>query len=211
MGLVNVNNKWPTGRKGMWTMPVETFECEETATEEIEESTEARELIERLGLDGQKQLNSPDQKGRFPYRLMTAEEEFVYRIICPKETKLGAYADSPIPLRVLQVASHANELFDKIVVWHRASPAIKDPVLVGYKKNPTRSWHDGDLFILARWGEILEEWPMLLKTAMAAWRESYRGQLVEIKSQVASKLIESENASLAQAIKLGSRPVFSAA
>lgn len=151
-------------------MQVETFECQETAAEPIEACEEAVRLAESLGLEGQLSLVKREQEAkptRSPYREMTGDEEFVYRILCPDERKATEYAASPMPLRILQVLAHAREcgMFDDIVVWDRTSAAVKDPVLVGVKKDPAQTWRRIN-FILARWGEHLESFPILLRDAL---------------------------------------------
>lgn len=157
-------------------MSVETFECTETASEPIEMAEEAISLIESLGLDGQRELVRPREgqaRGeRFPYREMTDEEEFVYRVLCPEAYPIKEYSRSPIPVRVLQVAAHAQEFFDSIVVWDKASADTKDPVLVGIRKVDSREHN----YILARWGNELDEWPAMLKQALDKHRQSLKAQ-----------------------------------
>jgi hypothetical protein len=150
-------------------MPVETFECQETAAEEVEQSEEALRLIEELGLDGQKTLLQVETPVRMPYPQATAEQEFVYRVLCPTVSKLSDYRRTPIPLRVLQIASHAMDQFETLQVWDAASSAIKDPVLVGLKPHPQWSWQK-EVYLLARWGEELENYGTLLKNALARKR-----------------------------------------
>jgi hypothetical protein len=158
-------------------MLVETYECQETAAEPIEASEEAVRLIEELGLAGQKAMLTPGTEkvpapGRLPYSQATAEQIFVFRVLCPRDYKLKDYNRTPIPLRVLQIASHAQSLgfFDELVVWDATSADEKDPVLVGLKKNAQWTWQN-DSYLLARWGEELESWPTLLKRALAKKRE----------------------------------------
>lgn len=175
-------------------MLVETFECEETKDETPEMSEAAIAIIESMGLSGQARLvgrtsdglgDEMNKPARCPYRKMTAEEAFVYGTLCPAKTKLRDFGEGPIPLRVLQVAAHANGLgmFDELVVWHVAGPAVKDPVLVGMKKHPTNTWTH-EPFILARWGDVLDEYPAMLKAAMARWRENMKATLAEIRGEV---------------------------
>lgn len=175
---------------GMATL-VETFECGETASEPIEATEEAIAIMESLGLDGQKSLISPKKDDGFarrcPYREITAEERFVYRILCPVESRLKDYSGSPVPLRVLQIAAHAESLaiFEGgLHVWDRASVTIKDPILVGYTKNPSYTWLKGTCFILARWGEELETFATLLKRATAAKREQLKHEAQRLVSAV---------------------------
>src|SRR6476646_5054923 len=95
---------------------VETFEAApigcgtQPELEEIQ-SPEAQALIEELDLGGQKSLIRDRDVGEGetvatinPYRVMTLEEERVYRAICPAVTRLERFDAGPIPLRILQVA-----------------------------------------------------------------------------------------------------------
>lgn len=188
-------------------MLVETYECEETKSEEPEAAAEAVALIERLELEGQLSLSSQKPGERFPYRKMDSEEQFVYGVICPKRTPLKKYADGAIPLRVLQVAAHAVHFFDKdLEVWHKDTPAVKDPVLVGLKMNPN-GWGEPERFILARWGGVLEEWPALLKAAMATWKSHTRDSLGKLKSEIDSTLASIDSMGISGAMKF-KKPEF---
>ena len=157
-------------------MKVETFECEETRAEHPEVAAEAVALIESLGLKGQASLVKAATDGkagtRSPYREATAEEVGVYKALCPQVYALRDYARSSIPLRVLQVCAHADslDLFDKIEVWDRESVQVKDPVAVGVKGNEwdSQNYH---VYLLARWGEELEEFPALRRKAIEVKRE----------------------------------------
>lgn len=161
-------------------MLVETYECHETAAEPIEACEEAVRLMMELGCDGQQELLKTDANDivrRLPYREMTADEDFVYSVLCPVKVQLSRYRSSPIPLRVLQVAAHAKatEQFDELLVWDRGTAAEKDPVLVGMKPdpaNPTYTWLRKK-FILARWGEELEAFAVLLKRAVDTKRQQF--------------------------------------
>lgn len=168
-------------------MQVETFECQETASEPIEATEEALELIEQLELSGQKELVSRDEGDharRSPYRKMRADERFVYKTICPKRTQLEKYKDGPIPLRVLQIAAHAKSLglFRHFHVWSQEDSQVKDPVLVA--SNNEYDWQERDEHILARWGDELESFPVLLKRAA----EQARSALVQQARKLVSML-----------------------
>lgn len=187
-------------------MQVETFECVETASEPIEASEEALSLIESLGLDGQKQLTVASPSGfaaRFPYRQITVDEMFAYKSLCPVEVELSRYNNSAIPLRVLQIAAHAKSLnfLHKLCVWDRESAAVKDPVLIGYQKHPQYDWMNGPAFILARWGEELETFPVLLKRAISSVRERLAGEaeklVLKLKASTDSEILKAgERASI---------------
>lgn len=187
-------------------MKVETYECDETATEHVECADEAIKLIEELGLTGQKSLLHPQKKTRSPYRQMTKDEFFVFKQICPEETDVTRFNEEPMPLRVLQVASHAKStgMFDRLVVWHRESAAVKDPVLVGEKdvqSSPANGYTSKEFYILARWGDALDEWPAVIKTAMAIWREKNTAKLEEVIAQAKADLSAVATAGMSYAIK----------
>lgn len=185
-------------------MLVETYEVPEVdamGTPECE--AEAIELIESLGLEGQQSLlkKSGGETVRMPYRKMTAEEAFVYEKVLPKKTKLQNYSDGPIPLRVLQVASHAKELYDLIQVWHPENADEKDPVLVGVNGS---EYSAKERFMLARWGEELLPFSELAKKAGAKVRAEIKAAcatgIAKLKA-CADSLDELSDADLAAAQK----------
>lgn len=183
-------------------MLVETFECQETASEPIEASEEAIRLINEMGLEGQQSLIHGDESSqrdtRMPYREITDLERFVYKTLCPVSYEIAAYKRTPIPLRVLQIAAHAKDTgcFDKLVVWDAAAEADKDPVLVGIKKGEGEQAWRTTTFILARWGDVLDEWPILCKRALERHREKVRAKLLEIKHKVDARLAGVDHESL---------------
>lgn len=143
------------------------------------ESEEAQRLIDQLGLDGQRQLLAPDDSGvvtRNPYRRMTETEARVYRCLLPQQVEVSAYGDGPIPLRVLQVAAHARELFPRLEVWFEAG-SRDDPLLVGCDSSgqyTTRERH-----LLARWGEVLRPFEELLELVKPKLRAQWVKQLTD--------------------------------
>lgn len=171
-------------------MQVQTYECEETAEETVEMTAEAIALIEKLGLEGQQALIGADEesgeKQRVPYREMNGEELFVFRTLCPHRQKLQDYKQSPIPIRVLQVASYATELnfFDRLVVWDTESQTVPDPVLIG----ETGSEWSATRYLLARWGEHLDEWPAMIAAAARKQRQVIKAKLLEIRQKVIARL-----------------------
>lgn len=152
-------------------MQVETYEVGEV-TSTVEQSEEAKKLVAELGLDEQERFYAPDQPAVCPYRKMTAAEAFVYEQLLPVKTKFHKFGDEAIPLRVLQVAAHALTLFDKdgvkgdLMVWHSRNADIKDPLLVLSIQNGSTT----ERFILARWGEILENFTTLTAKAKELWK-----------------------------------------
>lgn len=152
-------------------MKVETFE---QAVEHHPEACEAAdELIRSLGLVGQRELTSPnDGMARCPYRQWTAIEHEVYSLLCPSVDKVEDYRADTIPLRVLQVLAHAKTLgvYESFEVWHAASPAVKDPVLVGVPLD--QPWRRDRRHLLARWGAELDEFPVMMRQAGAIKRKN---------------------------------------
>jgi hypothetical protein len=189
-------------------MLVETYEIEETAVDGQQEcSDEALALIESLDLDGQRELVKVDDDGdasRVPYPKMTKEQKAVIEAICPRETKLAKYADQSIPLRVLQVAAHAVQLFDELWVWHPENADEKDPYLIGKNTGGTTEG-----FILARWGDELLAWGELVKKAGRKLRDLRVSKLRDIAAQASAAADSAEQATDEQAAQFD-MPYFSA-
>lgn len=170
-------------------MQVETYECTEiTAAGVPEDNAEQVSLVERLKLKGQQALISGKGEARtvIPYRYMTAQETFVYTTLCPRVTSVEDYSLSPIPVRVLQVISHARELdIGQLVVLHPEDPADPDPVLVSADAKEYRKYR-----LLARWGEELASFEELGKRAI---------KIAAVKAKVEiSKCIAEAQADLAR-------------
>lgn len=150
---------------------VESFECVETASEPIEASEEAIQLMEELGLQGQLETVSEKngRKQRSPYREITKEEQFTYKTLCPQESSIEKYTATPIPLRVLQIAAHAKSVIPgcRLVVWDKEKHEVKDPVLVA---EIGEKYSVKTRYILARWGEVLETFSTLFKQAITTKR-----------------------------------------
>lgn len=147
-------------------MQVETYEVAESGADgKIENNDEAVGLIERLNLAGQMELITGPEKQVFPYRKMTRAECNVYGALCPRKTEISEYKDGMIPLRVLQVAAYVKEtgFIDSLVVWHPESADVKDPILVGLKGGNV--YWPNEIYLLARWGEVLEPFSELKKMA----------------------------------------------
>ena len=173
------------------SVAVETFECSETASEPIEATEEAVRLMEEMGLAGQMELVRPKCESRpaarSPYRQITEEERFVYETLCPQKVELERYAAGPIPLRVLQIASHVKSLgiCKKLQVWDHSLEVVKDPVLVGLVGG-SYEWEVKSRLILARWGDVLETFSTLRKQALAMRRERLTDQARNIMAQIAA-------------------------
>jgi hypothetical protein len=175
---------------------VESFEVAEVANEPIEISQEAISMAESLGLTGQLKLTAKRDSGvvtRVPFRLMTQQEAFIYGTLCPISVNVSEYDASPIPYRVLEILKRASELktetgepfFSEIKVWSVADGRVKDPVLVGISRDG--HWSRSN-YILARWGEELEELPALLKKAVVLGRDFVKSKMRTIIAKATTEL-----------------------
>lgn len=183
----------------------ETPEVDEHGTPECE--AEAVELIEQLGLEGQLSLVKPDGDGelkRLPYPKMTKEQRVVLRAIFPKETHIAKYKDQTIPLRVLQIASHAKDLFDDIYVWHPENADVKDPYLIA-KNGGSLS---GEFYLLARWGEELKPWNELVEKAASILRGKRMALLNRMKSAIQADIESTETADPVAVVDMDHSPSY---
>ncbi len=174
-------------------MKIETYEEVETDNEAqtMAHDHESMEIIERLGLEGQKKLSIPETKTRCPYRQMTKDEHFVFSQVCPQKCDPVKYAAGGIPLRVLQIISWAKEnpIFKRLEIWYADSASLKDPVLVGYIQNGTYSWQE-DIFLLARWADELLPVEVLMPDAYKKWwtnkQVTWKKDLAELQQKLFS-------------------------
>ena len=174
-------------------MVVEEFSIEEVKEATVEQCDEARALVEQLGLTGQARLYRKAEAGEvapsiLPYRKMTAQEKWVYEILLPTKSKLENYADGAIPLRVLQIAAHAQSLIPSLgddpwslYVWHPKNADYKDPLLVMRKGI---DWGAQEHYILARWGEELEEFGVMANKAKDIYKAKCVAKLEEARQQI---------------------------
>lgn len=169
-------------------MQVETYEIEDASSEASAMANDvvALELIEKLGLAGQKRISNPDTVTRIPYRVMEAREMLVYKALCDADQKLEDYSADAIPLRVLQVAALAKEsaMFGQLRVWYPQEARIDDPLLVGVIK--TRMYPDDEkyasltkdtFYLLARWGKTLLPFEELEQMAVKFCRARRSSQI----------------------------------
>jgi hypothetical protein len=180
---------------------IETFEVEDASVSEattMATDAAAIELIEQLGLTGQKKLVNGNTVTRLPYRAMEAQEALVYQAICDSKAKVEDYSGEAIPLRVLQVIAHAKstELFARLEIWFPKEYKIDDPVLVGVKqevRNPTYpTWTTDVYYILARWGKCLLSLEQMEAIAMDLHRKARVAKLTSLAVQVKQALEETK-------------------
>lgn len=172
-------------------MQVETYEVESKGDDEIQilaSDGEAAMLIESLGLDGQKAMLNKDSGDFFPYRKITKEEHAVFKTLFTNRCEAKSYKDGPIPLRVLQLMSHAKELHHPDLayfeVWYPEA-GHDDPVLVGRK-----TYYQDPVYLLARWGNALDPFEALQEKAVKKSVAQAKVKLMQIQSKVGSALAD---------------------
>ena len=192
-------------------MHVETYEATEVmSTCEPQDQIEVARLVDSLHLTEQQKFLSPTSPTTVPYRKMTAQEQHVYRVLCPVTTVLTEYGEMLMPLRILQVAAHAISLgfFERIEVWHIKNGDQRiDPVLVGITKES--SYREG-VYLLARWGEVLKPFAELIVEAKVAITNQLVSKLTlmeqKIKARIAS--VEAIAAGYVQGEEISIAPTY---
>lgn len=173
-------------------MNIETYELEEIKGEmgNLAADAEACELVNKLGLDGQKELIDTDTSTRFPYPVMSQAEYMTLRTLFPETTHYTKYKNGIIPLRVLQVIAFCKDhpAISNLVIWHTKS-AKADPVLVGEKKDGGSTIY----YLIARWGDALESFERMEAKAKAAFKKKYFQALSGILSECKIALENVEN------------------
>jgi hypothetical protein len=172
-------------------MKVETYEIEDSTSEAsaMANDSAAMELIEKLGLAGQKAIANPDTVTRIPYRAMEAREELVWRALCDASERLEHYQADAIPLRVLQAAAFAKEtgMFKSLEVWYPKVARIDDPILVGIttQKDSRPEWHWNTItahYLIARWGKSLLPFDELEALAVKQLKTIRRSRIANVVS-----------------------------
>jgi len=132
---------------------------------------------------------------------MTEDEEGVYRTLLPTVTEYKEYNSDLMPLRVLEVFKEAQKTkaMTGYEVWHQCKQVEKDPLLVGYKAESTDDWtmmatRNVKHFMIARWGEILEEFAILKTRAVDVLKSRKKARhqqnIYEAKDAIANSNLE---------------------
>jgi hypothetical protein len=188
-------------------MQVETYESTELDSGmEEETAAECKELIEKLALDGQRGILEATKANVMPYRRMTKEEDTVYGLICPTKTLVKDFKSHIMPLRILKVIEHAHSLnyFKELYIWH-PEDATLDPVLVGHREEKEQYGPHTYLYILARWGEVLELLSDLKKKAGEVLKNKRIGALKAMAASANALLPQWDAMSSDEHLALGSQ------
>lgn len=155
------------------------------------EDGEHQLLIEELGLTGQTKLLGQDNDFKVhPFRVITAEETFVFKTLFSESTKIEAYKDGLIPREVLEIAKEVKSLnhpdMAELYVWH-PKPGVLDPVLVARQN----AWRD-PVYLLARWGEALIPFEELRELAIKRNTEKVVAELRNTSAKIKTILADPE-------------------
>lgn len=150
-----------------------------------EELDQWKAQIEKLELEGQKTLASPD-KSPVPFPFMNYTMGVVYSTLCPRKFTVEEYDKTPIPLRVLSALALARQegYFNKIEVW--IDDQEPDPVLIGYRWPEGGSHWSADKYILARWGDEIRPFGELREKALQRLTASWSVALDEARATLSA-------------------------
>lgn len=159
-------------------MQIETYKIEEVTgqLDEMAADGEANELIEILGLVGQKKLIDTKTSTRVAFRRMTEVEKDVYELLFPEKSDVLKFDTEIIPVRVLEILRDAKDLnqFITFEVWHSRTKK-EDPILVGIAgERQPQTWNQNYIsvsarFLIARWGDALLPFEKLCEQAKRLW------------------------------------------
>ena len=127
-----------------------------------EKAAEWTTMVNQLGLEGQLNLCTA-KDNPIPFPLMNQSYQNVFKTLCPVAVEISKFNKMTIPLRVLALIAlcREKEYFGNLQVWDDEQDL--DPIIVGC---------DGsDKYLIARWGDELEEFGVL------------RAKAIELKSQ----------------------------
>lgn len=156
------------------------------------EDGEALLLREKLGL--------PEVVKPYRFRLLTAEEQMVFKTLFPVSTKLEHFEEY-VPSEALEALIEAKDscpwrMVESPLVWH-AKAYDPDPVLLLpiRQANDAYNWPTGYVLV-ARWGAALENFATLAAKAFVKWKEDRRNQVLDAlhKAECELKKLEAANA-----------------
>jgi hypothetical protein len=112
----------------------------------------------------------------------------VYETLCPAKVDLIKYGKTPIPLEVLGLIqlSQREKYFSKIQIWY--DDKSPDPLAVGVI--PDRNgytWND-ELYLIARWGDVLRPFEELKEMAIKVFTNSKRIEITRSIAQAEQQL-----------------------
>lgn len=181
----------------MTNMQVETYQIEAQTCDDANQAMQdglAMDMIERLGLAGQKKLLNAHTGTRMAFKVMSKLEFNVFETLFPNKTKLKDFSSEVIPVKALAAIDKAVEsgAFCRIEIWH--STEMPDPVAVGMIGSPhPQSW-DADYVnvtsrhLICRWADALLPFDTLItyarKKFMSSNKRLYNQQVAEYSAKL---------------------------
>lgn len=186
-------------------MIVETYEVTEQIEGELAAADEAEAvaIAERLGLKGQRAIRTPEA-GRVVFPKLTLEQDRILAVLCPQRQLVGDY-DAPMPVRILRLVEQHAPAFKRLEVWAPSDPRVPDPVLVGVTGDPVNTWLT-TTFLLARWGDQLDDWDTLRATAGKRLAATWRHAALGFKMRAEAILADPSSAVEAYLLGVGDEP-----
>ena len=143
------------------------------------------------------EINAETQEQGLAFKKLTKEEGAVYSVLCPsKRERIEAkdiLANPDIPERVKEIVEMTKDRFRKYDIWDAESYTVKDPILIGRQAqtndNSKYEWMD-EQFLLARWGEELEAFPVLYEKAKTMIKKQSKVALLRAKAEIDSRLMD---------------------
>lgn len=133
---------------------------------------------------------STEQKLQF--NKFKRDEHGIYQILCPSHKSFKAeqiLGMKHIPERIIEVVERSRDMFYEFEIWEAESASEKDPILLGREKTLDKDgkerdrWYD-EIYLLARWGQELENFDVLKKRAIESLSEPVKIELMKIKAKV---------------------------
>jgi hypothetical protein len=170
-------------------MQVEDYKIEVKCVDDANQAMQdgvAMELIERLGLDGQKKLLNPATGSRSTFKMMMKLEFNVFETLFPNKTNLKEFKSEAIPVKALQAIDEAVQsgVYQRIEIWW--SEEMTDPLAVGVigQSNP-QPWNADYIdvksrHLICRWADALIPFDRLITMARKKFESSRRHELKKI-------------------------------
>lgn len=160
---------------------VETFLVKENANLVGKEpkTKEWKELVEELGLSGQKALTMEAKNNEpVPFTYMKTQMRGVLNTLCPVKVAAADYNVEAIPLEALAMFKLAKDYFERVEIWY--DDEAPDPVMVGLLKPEEWNLENKKPYLIARWGAELADWDKLYKEALKRLTTE-KTELLELK------------------------------
>lgn len=167
---------------------VQTFVIEETKEliYDGDQIDEWKAKCQELGLENQLTL-AQEGKSPVPFTFMNTVTKRVYETLCPTKVELIQYNKTPIPLEVLGLIqlSKRENYFKKIEIWY--DDKTPDPIAVGKIAKDDYDWN-ADLYLIARWGDVLRPFEELKEQAIKVFTNSKKIELQRNIAQCETQL-----------------------